>query len=118
MPPTTASSSNVQATRYGDLLFLAGQNAGDTQNATLADDTIEQQTHAVMEKIRAILESHKLTMANIVQVTVYLSNVNDLDAMDAAYSKHFRGALPARTIVEVSRLRRGALVEIAVIAGR
>jgi enamine deaminase RidA (YjgF/YER057c/UK114 family) len=38
--------------------------------------------------------------------------------MDDAYEKFFRGALPSRSVVEVARLPRGALVEISVIAGR
>jgi 2-iminobutanoate/2-iminopropanoate deaminase len=116
--PAAERNGAAQATRYGDLLFLSGQIAADAQSSTPTEGTIEQQTHAVMKKIDAILASHGLTMRNIVQVTVYLANVNDLNAMDAAYAKYFRSTLPARTVVEVSRLQRAALVEIAVVAGR
>jgi len=71
-----------------------------------------------MRKVRAILEDHELTMANVIQTTVYLVNINDLRAMNAAYETHFRGTLPARTVVEVQALPRGALVQLVVIAGR
>lgn len=71
-----------------------------------------------MKKIGAILDSHRLTMANVVQATVYLANINDLGGMNAAYEQYFRGNLPSRTVVEVARLPRGALVEITVVAGR
>jgi enamine deaminase RidA (YjgF/YER057c/UK114 family) len=57
-------------------------------------------------------------MANIVHVTVHLASIKDLQSMDAAYASHFRGALPARTVVEVAHLPGDALVQISVIAGR
>jgi len=57
-------------------------------------------------------------MANIVSTTVYLTNISRLSPMDAAYHEYFRGNPPARTVVEVSNLPRGALVEISVVAGR
>jgi len=107
----------TQATRYGDLLFVAGQIALDANNQ-MRGASAGEQTRFVMEQIRAILESHRLTMANVVSVTVYLKDLNDFRAMDGAYESFFRGALPARSIVEVSRLPRGALVEISVVAGR
>lgn len=114
-----ASGNYTQATRHGDLLFLSGQIAFEPQANTLdRDSTIEQQTDAVMKKIGAILDSHRLTMANVVQATVYLANINDLGGMNAAYEQYFRGNLPSRTVVEVARLPRGALVEITVVAGR
>lgn len=102
--------SETQATRYGDLLFLSGQTApgGD----------IAQQTRAAMQKVAAILESHRLTMANIVHVTVHLANIKDLPGMEAAYAAAFRGASPARTVVEAAHLPGDALVQISVIAGR
>jgi 2-iminobutanoate/2-iminopropanoate deaminase len=71
-----------------------------------------------MENIRAVLESHRLTMANIVSTTVYLKDINDFRGMNNAYESYFRGALPARSVVEVSRLPRGALIEISAVAGR
>jgi len=71
-----------------------------------------------MQKISTILDGHRLTMANVVHVTVHLANIKDLSAMDAAYASHFRGALPARTVVEVAHLPGDALVQISLIAGR
>lgn len=71
-----------------------------------------------MRKISAILDSNRLTMANIVQVTVHLANIRDLSTMDAAYASHFRSTLPARSVVEVAHLPGDALVQVSVIAGR
>ena len=57
-------------------------------------------------------------MANVVYATVYLSNISRFAGMDKVYHGFFKGTPPARAVVEVGHLPRGALVEIAVIAGR
>ncbi|HUP30579.1 MAG TPA: Rid family detoxifying hydrolase [Usitatibacter sp.] len=113
-----SSGGYTQATRYGDLLFVSGQIALDPRTNQFVGDKMEDQTRQVMENIRAILESHRLTMANVVSVTVFLKDIGQFRAMDDVYETYFRTALPARSVVEVARLPRGALVEIAVIAGR
>jgi 2-iminobutanoate/2-iminopropanoate deaminase len=107
-----------QATRYENLLFVSGQIALDHKTNQLRGTRIEEQMSQVMENIAAILESHRLTMANVVSVTVYLKDLNDFRAMDSVFESYFRGSPPARSVVEVSRLPRAALVEVSVIAGR
>ena len=114
-PPT---SGYTQATRYGDLLFVSGQIAINPATNQMVGAKVEDQTRQVMENIRQILEAHRLTMANVVSVTVYLKDLAQFRGMDEAYETYFRSTLPARSVVEVARLPRGALVEISVIAGR
>jgi len=115
-PPST--SGYTQATRYGDLLFVSGQIAINPGTNQMAGDKIEDQTRQVMENIRQILEAHRLTMANVVSVTVYLKDLGQFRGMDEVYETFFRSTLPSRSVVEVARLPRGAMVEISVIAGR
>ena len=128
--PSVASSSQVaaveeargsytQATRYGDLLFVSGQIALDPASGgfDLTQD-VQAQTRRVMQNILAILEGHRLTMANVVHATVYLSSLTHFAGMNPVYHSFFKGAPPARSVVEVGRLPRGALVQIAVVAGR
>lgn len=116
---TLPAGGYTQATRYGDLVFVSGQIAMDPRtNQLVGENKMDEQTRQVMENIRAILESHRLTMANVVSVTVYLKDLAQFRAMDDAYEKFFRTNLPARSVVEVARLPRGALVEISVVAGR
>ena len=116
--PSAALGGYTQASRYGDLLFVSGQIAVDPATSQMKGANVQDQTSAVMENIRAILEAHRLTMANVVSVTVYLKDLQDFRAMDEAYEVHFRGNLPSRSVVQVARLPRDALVEISVIAGR
>jgi 2-iminobutanoate/2-iminopropanoate deaminase len=113
-----APGGYTQAARYGDLLFISGQIAIDPRTGSFENASIEVQTQRVLDNIRAILETNHLTMANIVSVTVYLSNLGNLVPMDRAYQAYFRQSLPARSVVEVAKLPRGALVEISAIAGR
>jgi 2-iminobutanoate/2-iminopropanoate deaminase len=113
-----SAASYTQGTRYGDLVFVSGQIALDYGTGQLRGTTVEEQTRQAMENVRGVLESHRLTFANVVSVTVYLKELNDFRGMNTAYESFFRGALPARSVVAVSRLPRDALVEIAVIAGR
>ncbi len=127
VPPVRASTdpaaapiaAYTQSTRYGDLLFISGQIPLDLRTNTLYDGpSIEEQTRVVMENIRLILESNRLTMANVVATTVYLKNVNDLRAMNTVYDGYFKGAPPARTVVEVNKLPRGVALQISAVAGR
>lgn len=113
-----APGGYTQASRYGDLLFISGQIGNDPRTGSFEDASIDVQTQRAMDNIRAILETNHLTMANIVSVTVYLSSLGNLVAMDRAYQAYFRQTLPARSVVEVAKLPRGALVEISAIAGR
>jgi 2-iminobutanoate/2-iminopropanoate deaminase len=108
----------TQASRYGDLLFVSGQIGNDLATGNFTGGDIGSQARRALENVQAVLEANRLTMANIVSTTVYLTNISNLSAMDAVYHEFFRGNPPARTVVEVSNLPRGALVEISVVAGR
>lgn len=81
---------------------------------------IEAQTHQVMENLQTVLQGIGLTLANVLQVRVYLTRFEqDYAAMNAAYASWFpAGRRPARTCVGVSGLARGALIEIDMVARR
>lgn len=108
------------AARYGDLLFISGQLPVDARgNSAPPDSRIEDQTRMAMDNVRFALQANSLTMANIVSMTVYLKDLNDVSGFDTVYASYFKGGLmPARSVVEVSRLPRNARVEISAVAGR
>jgi 2-iminobutanoate/2-iminopropanoate deaminase len=123
--PSTASSGGgfldryTQASRYGDLLFVSGQIAVDPRSGQFnTHQDVQAQTQQALENVRTILEANRLTMANVVSTTVYISDISRLSELDGVYHQFFKGSPPARTVVEVSKLPRGALVEIAAVAGR
>jgi 2-iminobutanoate/2-iminopropanoate deaminase len=106
-----------QAIRHGDLVFLAGQIAIDPATNEVVHGSIEEQTTLVLENLRAVLEAAGMGMENVLATTVFLADLDDFPAMNAVYATFFETDPPARATVEVARLPRDVLVEIAAIAG-
>ena len=104
------------AVRVGDLLFCAGQIPIIPESGNLMAGDVRAQTEQVLENVKAILEDQKLTFANVVKSTVFLTNLADFPAMNEVYAKYFSADFPARSTVQVAALPRGASVEIEVIA--
>jgi len=107
----------VQAVRANGFLFLSGQIPLDPATGQLlAESDIAGQTERVLQNLAAVLQAAGTSLAAAVKTTVYLADMNDFAAMNAVYGKYFPADPPARSTVEVSRLPRGARVEIDVIA--
>src|SRR5258705_7447003 len=104
------------AVRIGDLLFCAGQIPLDPATGNLVTDDIKTQTERVLENIKAILDDQKLTFANVVKSTVFLTNLADFAGMNEVYAKYFTSDFPARSTIQVAALPKGANVEIEVVA--
>jgi 2-iminobutanoate/2-iminopropanoate deaminase len=99
-----------------DFLFLAGQ-LGTVKDGKIIDATFTDEVHAVMKNLQKVLNNAGLTFENVVKTTVYLTDVNDFDAMNAAYRTYFPNEkFPARETVGVAQLLRGAKIEISMIA--
>jgi 2-iminobutanoate/2-iminopropanoate deaminase len=73
-------------------------------------------TRQIFANIAAILQAAGSSLDRIVKTTVFLADLNDFAAMNAAYAEHFGDAPPARSTVQVARLPRDARIEIEVIA--
>jgi 2-iminobutanoate/2-iminopropanoate deaminase len=104
------------AVRFGDLLFCAGQIPIDPASGNLVTGDAKVQTERVLENVKAILEDQKLTFANVVKTTVFLTNLGDFAAMNEVYAKYFTADHPARSTIQVAALPKGANVEIEVVA--
>jgi len=104
------------AVRVGDLLFCAGQIPIDPATGNLVAGDIQAQTERVLQNIKAILDDQRLTFANVVKSTVFMTNLGDFAAMNAVYAKYFTSDFPARSTVQVAALPKGASVEIEVVA--
>jgi 2-iminobutanoate/2-iminopropanoate deaminase len=100
----------------GDLLFCAGQIPIDPKDGSLVAGDIKVQTERVLQNVKAILDDQKLTFANVVKSTVFLTNLGDFAGMNEVYAKHFTADFPARSSIQVAALPKGASVEIEVIA--
>ncbi|NVP17455.1 hypothetical protein HUU51_01935 [Candidatus Gracilibacteria bacterium] len=101
----------------GDLLFCSGQIALDVNTMQLIKGGIEEQTRQACRNVSYVLEEYGLGLKNVVKTTIYLSNIEDYDIVNNIYKNYFV-LKPARTLVEVAKLPKGALIEIEVIAKR
>jgi 2-iminobutanoate/2-iminopropanoate deaminase len=93
--------------------FLSGLVAADFPAGIEVLGDVAGETRAVLNAIGEILDELHLSRERIVKVEVHLANLDDFDAMDAAYGAFFDGnAYPARTTVESKRLFGDSKVEI------
>ncbi|MEM3714626.1 MAG: RidA family protein [Nitrososphaeria archaeon] len=95
----------------GPFVFVSGQGPHKT-----VGQGIKEQTKEVIEIIKEILEECHTSLDNILQMTVYLSDMNNYSAMNEVFSEYFKNSPPARTCVQVVRIPRDVLVEIDAIA--
>ena len=104
------------AIRIGDLLFCAGQIPIEPASGNLVAGDIKAQTTRVLENVKAILEDQKLTFANVVKSTVFMTNLGEFAAMNEVYAEFFGDTWPTRTTVEAGFVAPGMKVEIDCIA--
>lgn len=114
VPPARVPLS--QAIRAGDWIFVSGQLGNDPRTRTLAEGGIGPETRQVCENLKAVLEAGGSALANVVKVTIYMKDLNELPAMNAVFTEYFAVDPPARTTFECARLVGDARVEIEAIA--
>ena len=105
-----------QAIRAGNLLFVSGQGHADPVTGAIVTGDIATATRRVMDNIGAILEAAGASFDHVVRTTVYLADMGDFAAMNAAYGEYFSAPAPARTTIQAARLPKDLRVEIDVIA--
>ena len=101
----------------GDFVFLAGQIARDPVSGQLIEGDITAQTTRCLEIVSDILKSLRLSLADVVRTTVFLSDIENFDAMNAVYTTVFQAPYPVRSTPQV-KMPFGALVGIEVTAYR
>jgi 2-iminobutanoate/2-iminopropanoate deaminase len=107
-----------QAVVAGELVYCAGQTPIDPATGTLIDGSVEDQTRQCFANLFAVLGASGLGPADVAKVNVYLVDMADFAAMNAAYAEAFDAPYPARTTVAVAGLPLGARVEIELVATR
>ena len=105
-----------QAIRAGDFLFCSGQIPLDPKTGEVVGADAAAQTRQVMANIAAVLEAAGGTFERVVKTTIFLTDMNDFGAVNAAYGERFGPTPPARSTVAVAALPRGVKVEIEVVA--
>ena len=98
------------------LLFLSGQVAQDPGTGKLIAGDVASQTERIFENASLLLEAAGKSLADVVKVTVYLTDIAKFPAMNDVYGRFFDRPYPARTTVAVVALPLGAQVELDIIA--
>lgn len=105
-----------EAVRVGHMLYLSGQLGYDAKAAKLVEGGITAETKKTLENIKATLEKHGSSMAEVVKCTVFLADISEWAAMNAVYVGYFPTNPPARSALGSSGLALGARTEIECMA--
>ncbi len=97
-------------------VWTCGQVALDPASGEIVGEDAAAQTDRALRNLEAILQAAGSDLARVVRTTVYLVSMDDFAAVNEVYARFFPEAFPARSCVEVSRLPKGALVEIDAVA--
>ena len=119
MAPHSRASSPLsrQVVTAGGLVYVSAITS-PTPNAppaTEAVSEIDRQTRAVLDELRQDLATAGSSLADVVNVSVFLRHSSDFDAMNAVYRTYFNSSPPARTTVAVD-LSPGSLIQVSAVA--
>lgn len=99
----------------GNTLYVAGQQGPDSNGKVTGTDITRQTTNAIAA-VRRVVEEAGFHMSDVVSVTVYVTDLDDVPKMDKVYKELVPDPKPARAAVQVAGLIDGAKIEISAIA--
>jgi 2-iminobutanoate/2-iminopropanoate deaminase len=101
-----------QAVSAEGFTFVSGQIAINPETGDLMNASIKDQAEQVLKNLIAICEEANGSLADIVKLTIYITNMNDFAVVNETMQKYFSEPYPARATVEVSALPLGVNVEM------
>ena len=101
-----------QATRAGNMVFFSGQIPLDPATGNVVDGGIEAQARRAFENLKAVADAAGGSMADIVRVGLYLTDLSQFAAVNTVMADYFEAPYPARSTLEVSALPKGVLFEV------
>lgn len=99
----------------GGLLFTSMQIALDPATGELVGTTASQQVRRCLQNVQAVVETAGSSLSDTVKVTVYVTDIGQFGAVNEVYAEFYADWLPARGVVEVSALPKGALVAVEAV---
>ncbi|MEJ5366085.1 MAG: RidA family protein [Desulfosoma sp.] len=105
-----------QAVQAGPWLFVSGQIPLVPETGHMVGEDFEAQARQVLQNIQAVLSAAGYGLGDVVSVDVFLTDLGMFQTFNALYEKAFGAHKPARAVVQVSALPRGAQIEIKCIA--
>ncbi len=118
IPPGTKAPAGhySPAVVHDKTVYVAGQLPIDPFNGQHVSGTIEEQTRRVLENLKIILQASGSDLNHVLQVTIYLTDVNMWSQVNAVYAEVFGDHRPARAVVPTMPLHHGFLIELAATA--
>lgn len=107
----------TQTVAFSHYNHLSAQLPLDPETGEVVAGGVKEQTEQCLKNIKAIIESVDHVMEDVVKVNVFVKNISDVDSVDEGYKTYFKNGTPARTVVGVSDLPNGALVQIDAVVG-
>jgi len=104
-----------QAVRAGSTVYLSGQIPLDPATMALVDASIEAQIRRVFDNLAAVAEAAGGSLADVVKLTVYLTDLGNFATVNEIMADYFQEPYPARAAIGIAALPRGAAVEIDAI---
>jgi reactive intermediate/imine deaminase len=110
-------SHYTDAVRAGGLLFVSGCVPVDADGQLVGGDDVVAQARQTFANVGAVLEAGSSSPADVVKVTVFLTDIDDRPEINPIRQEFFGETRPASTLVEVSRLAiPGAKIEVEAVA--
>lgn len=105
-----------QGILVGKELYASGQIGLNPLTNEMAGSDLESQTRQALENLKAVLEAANLTLRHVVEVQVFLTDIESFSSFNNIYKEYFSTDPPARAVIEVSALPLDAKVEIKLTA--
>jgi 2-iminobutanoate/2-iminopropanoate deaminase len=105
-----------QAVIHNGTVYCSGQIALNADKMELVEGGIEEQTHKVMNNLKAVLNEAGSDFSKVVKCSIYLDSMDDFPKVNEIYGKYFNENPPARETVAVETLPKNVLIEISCIA--
>jgi len=103
-----------QAVIHNGVMYLSGQIPLDPAGVPVRG-TIEEETAAVLENIKIIVEEAGARLEDVLKVTVYLADMEDFKRFNDVYKNYFPENPPARTSIQAGKLPLDVQIEIDAI---
>jgi len=106
----------THAVTANGFVFIAGQLPIARDGSKLVDAPFESQAQQVLDNVAAALAGAGSSVERLVQVRVYVSDINQWPAFNTIYSKWIGASRPARAVVPVPELHFGFKIEVEAVA--
>jgi reactive intermediate/imine deaminase len=111
----SAIGTYSQAVRVGNTIWVSGQIPLDPKTKELVGGGIEAQARQAFANLAAIVAAAKVTLDDVVKVTIFLTDLSHFALVNTIMAEHFKEPYPARAAVGVASLPRGAMIEVECI---